>query len=226
MSIPCVLIFAKYPTPGRVKTRMVPPLTDEQAADLHLASLLAVCENVRRAGLSDVKVVATPDDRVDDFRRLFGTVIGGVWPQGDGNLGDRLVRAVRRAFEESAGPVILLGADSPTLPTTTLASAVASLEDSEVAIGPCADGGYYLLALRREAPELFEAIDWGSAHVYRQTLAAAESAGIDVHQLPTWYDLDRFDDVVRAARDLATIDAVAQPAGDALRGTIRELVAE
>ena len=226
MSIPCVLIFAKYPTPGAVKTRMVPPLTDEQAADLHLASLLAVCEIVRRAGLSDLRLVVTPDDRVDDFRRLFGNSVGGVWPQGDGNLGDRLVRAVRRVFKESAGPVVLLGADSPTLPTTTLESAVASLEDRDAAIGPCADGGYYLLALRRETPELFKGIDWGSADVCRQTLAAARSAGIDVHQLPTWYDLDRFDDVARAGQDLATVDVVGQPAGDALRAMIRTLVAE
>jgi hypothetical protein len=255
------LIFAKYPDPGAVNTRMVGPLTAIEAAAVHEASLLAVCELVGGVDELEPILVVTPDDRAAELRAVVegrrvpclhghspgkrarpstcspdfcGTGFQPVkqtgykpvphytdcWPQGEGGLGQRLTRAMDRAFGLGAKGVLLLGADSPTLPTGFLNRAVASLVEHDAVLGPCEDGGYYLLGIRRRLPMLFERIDWGSAHVADQTRQRAAEAGIDLHALPSWYDLDRFDDLKRAARDLAETADESQPAAVALRSLI------
>ncbi len=209
---------------------MVPPLTAEEAAALHAASLMAVCEQVGSVGSLDTKLVVTPDERVADLSKLFVECrlaneesrmtgkseapairhstfdirhsLRDCWPQGDGDLGRRLARATGRALSAGAVGVLLLGADSPTLPVSFLTRAVADLPEHDAVLGPCEDGGYYLLGLRWPLPVLFERIDWGGACVADQTRQRAAEAGIDLCELPTWYDLDRFDDVKRAAQDL------------------------
>ncbi len=215
------LIFAKYPTPGAVKTRMVPPLTPEEAAELHATSLAAVCERVARfAGpQTDPVLVVTPDDRAVDLQTLVGGV-DACWPQRDGDLGSRLTRACDRAFAEGSEAVMLFGADSPTIPSSLLNEAVAELAGHDAVLGPCDDGGYYLLALRKPLPALFERIDWGSERVCNQTRQRGQDAGVALHELGSWYDLDRFEDLARARRDLAPLDGQAMPAGAALRRLI------
>ena len=199
------LIFAKYPTPGAVKTRMVPPLTVEQAAELHRAALASVCASTASSLSLTPILVCSPDDRLDDFRALECCGITDYWPQGDGDLGARLARATDRAFADGAERVILLGADSPTLPPERLDEALELLGHHEVVLGPSADGGYYLMALRKPLEHLFRGIDWGSHRVCAQTRARAEREGTSVAMLPEWYDLDRFDDLLRAQRDLACL---------------------
>ena len=211
------LIFAKYPEPGTVNTRMVPPLTAEQAAALHEASLRAVCERVRRCRALGVSLLVTPDDRTADLCGIVGDACDECLPQGDGLLGERLNRAADRAFGGGADGVLLLGADSPTLPPPYLAQAVTSLTKHDAVLGPCEDGGYYLLGLRRRWPVLFQDIEWGGPLVARQTRERAASANIDLCELAPWYDLDRFDDLPRAAGDLADMTDASQPAMTALR---------
>ncbi len=275
-----VLIFAKYPTAGTVNTRMVPPLTSEQAAQLHYASLLTVCENVaalgdqacrsnadqshqrkgrvakpragawgsdeqdtsapgdvggmdcklvgaancKLVGAVDCRLVVTPDGRVDDLRKMVGVDVADCWPQGDGDLGRRLARATDRALSDNSAGVIVLGADSPTLPRGFLERAVTKLSRHAAVVGPCDDGGYYLIGLRRSMPVLFERINWGSAEVARQTGERAVDAGIDLAELPLWYDLDRPEDLTRAAEDLADVTDTTRPAMIALRRLIESYI--
>lgn len=211
------LIFAKYPTPGMVNTRMVPPLTIEQAAALHEACLRVVWERWGRLGGLRLKLVVTPDERADDLCHVLGAVAGDVWAQGKGDLGARMLRAVDRSLTAGASGVILLGADSPTLPQDTLESAVACLAEHEGILGPCEDGGYYLLGLRRRCPALFREVLWGQAGVSDQTRARAAAEGLDLFQLPVWYDLDRFEDLERALGDVPPTGGDADPATIALR---------
>jgi len=248
------LIFAKYPTPGQVKTRLVPPLTPEEAANLHRASLAATCELVRAAGVSRSVLVVTPDDAthrladelcepepqaehspgapgacavlreppehsMQNARQLDDT-----WSQGTGSLGERLVRAADRAFAEGASKVLLFGADSPTIPMDHIHEAIASLGRHPAVIGPCDDGGYYLLGLASPQPVLFDGIDWGSERVAEQTRAQARAAGIDLHELPAWHDIDRWSDLERAALSLAGYDDLGRNRA-ALRNMIRRLLA-
>lgn len=204
---------------------MVPPLTPDEAAALHRASLLAVCERAFDSTQHKTIVVGTPDERVNDLSVLMADTVTECWPQGDGDLGQRLARATDRAFTRGADGVILLGADSPTLPAHVLSDAAASLVRHDAVLGPTDDGGYYLLALRRRQPALFERIDWGGAQVADQTRQRATAAGLDLHELPSWYDLDRFDDLIRAAPDLARLaDDEALPTVRALRDLVTRLI--
>lgn len=215
-----VLIFAKYPQPGRVKTRLVGRLSPVEAAEIHRASLLAVCETVTACGGLDVTLVVTPDDRATTLGGIVPDPLHDCWPQGDGDLGVRLTRACMRAFDDGTGPVILLGADSPTLPIAYLQDAVDRLAEHDVVLGPCDDGGYYLLGLGRPIPRLFEGIDWGTEDVAAQTRKRAIEASVDLHELPRWYDLDRYEDLVRAAGDLRSMTDASRPAAIALRRLI------
>ena len=224
MSQTVVLIFAKFPTAGAVKTRMTPPLTGEEAAALHEACLRTVCENVAGVDTLETKLVVTPDDRAIDLGRSVGLHECDAWPQGDGNLGDRLNRAVVRAFDSDARSVLLLGADSPTLSVEKLHEAIDALDEHQAVLGPCEDGGYYLLGLSAPTPALLTGIDWGSDCVADQTRQRADEAGVDLHELSTWYDLDRIEDVVRARRDLTDADLSARPMARALLALVTGLV--
>ncbi len=250
------LIFAKYPTPGKVKTRLVPPLTPQQAADLHRAALAATCELVRTVGGLWSVLVVTPDDSEallareldtpghragcdnepepqasacaaapDSFRRTMDhdRLVDDHWPQGDGSLGDRLVRAADRAFADGASAVLLFGADSPTMPIAYVNEAMATLERHQAVMGPCDDGGYYLLGLAGPQPALLDRIDWGCDRVAEQTRAQARSAGIDLYELPAWHDIDRWADLPRAAKTLAEYDDLG-PQRRALKQEIDKLL--
>ena len=180
MDFPRLIVFAKYPTPGRVKTRMVPPLTPEQAARLHQACLEAVLEQVLLIKGVDVRLAVSPDDKVSALATAVGVSAGRCQPQGAGDLGDRLCRAMTQAFEEGASAVLFMGADSPTLPVEYVRDALSALRAdhpeakcADAVMGPCLDGGYYLLGLSRPIPALFAGVDWGGEQVAEQTRARA-----------------------------------------------------
>ncbi len=224
-------IFARYPEPGRVKTRLAPTLSDTEACDLHRAALLATLELVRRfeasaeagpAGCSP-RILVTPDDRVGEMAALCGLNEQAVLPQGRGDLGSRLWRATSAAFERGASGVLLLGADSPTMPIDRLATAVEALRDVDIAIGGAHDGGYYLLGLTGPHGAVFERIDWGGEHVYRQTIERAETARLSIHRLPLWYDLDRPEDLVRALADLRSRADALPPAAAELAALLERI---
>lgn len=215
------LIFTKYPQPGAVKTRMVPPLTPREAADLHLASLRAVWDQVKRWARVLPKLIVTPDEcgksiselvnQGNPDARTASLSASDCWPQGPGDLGERMANAASRAFQEGATGVLLLGTDSPTLPMSFLELTIRRMPRHDVILGPCEDGGYYTLAMRRHLPELFERIDWGGQHVAEQTRERAREADLRIHQLPYWYDLDRVEELKQAARDLKRCDLRSQP---------------
>ncbi|MFQ5462614.1 MAG: TIGR04282 family arsenosugar biosynthesis glycosyltransferase [Phycisphaerae bacterium] len=219
-----ILIFAKYPDPGRVKTRMVPPLTHTEAAELHTAALLATCELAGRVDSAAVEVFVSPDHRTPDLASLLPDHIGHVSPQRDGDLGRRLTHATQRAFIQDGRPIVLLGADSPTLLPDQIKTALHKLSTSDAVLGPCTDGGYYLLALSRFLPDLFSKITWGTDSVAAQTRRNAKDAGIKLAELDPWYDLDRFDDLPRAAQDLSARSLGQEPNAEALMRLVQELL--
>ncbi len=202
-----VLIFAKLPEPGRVNTRMVPPLTPDEAAALHLSCLRCVCQRASMLTSFRPILVGTPDDKLDELQRLVAPHAANVWPQGSGDLGSRLARATARALDDAASGVLLLGADSPTLPPAHLEHAAAALATHDAVLVPSDDGGYVLLGVRTPAAALFEQIDWGSDRVADQTRQRADEADMDLVETATWYDLDHFDDLRRALRDLSEREA-------------------
>lgn len=224
MSPTQVLIYARYPRPGSVKTRLIGALTPEQAAGVHCASLATVIELVASLDGFAITLVVTPDDQVATAAHWAGEGFHDCRPQGDGDLGARLTRTTKRAFDEGAERVILLGADSPTLPPDHLHQAVALLTHADVVLGSSDDGGYCLLGLRRFIPELFQHIDWGGPEVAAQTRQRARDAGAVLRELPPWYDLDRREDLPRALADLGSPDPEARPAACALKKLISDIL--
>lgn len=198
-----LLVFTKAPTPGRVKTRLVPPLTAEQAARVHAAAMLDTVGRAMDAAGEDVEVWTSGDARAaEEVAALVGRAAR---LQSDGDLGARLADAFARSFDEGAERVVIVGSDHPTLPSQRLSAAFERLGAPAVVLGPSRDGGYYAVGLRRDgwpaARALFEEIPWSSARVLDATRRAASAIGLEVRLLEEWYDVDEVEDLARALRD-------------------------
>jgi uncharacterized protein len=184
---PRLVLFARYPTPGRAKTRLIPALGAEGAAALHRRLTERTLGVMRATGLPvEVRTTGAP---IAAFRRWLGDIV--CVPQGGGHLGARMRRAAAHA------PAILVGADIPDLSAWHLRAAVEALERAPVAIGPAADGGYYLIGVRQPMPWLFAPMAWGTAAVRAETLARCGRRGVEAAMLTPLSDLDTPDDLKR-----------------------------
>jgi rSAM/selenodomain-associated transferase 1 len=189
-----VAIMAKASIAGSVKTRLVPPLTYEQAAELNTRCLSDIAENIRDAA-ARVPIQGFAAYHPLGSERFFDDLL----PDGfkllsprESTIGRSLFHAARDLVAAGYGSVCMVNADSPTLPTDLLVEAVRRLQEpgDRVVLGPAADGGYYLIGLKRFHQRLFEEIDWSTGRVYRQTVARAGEIGLPVVALPGWYDVD------------------------------------
>jgi uncharacterized protein len=198
-----ILVFAKMPRPGHVKTRLVPPLTIEEAALVYAASLKDVIAGAMKTGMP-LRILYDAEPGADRFfREEFPDLERE--PQSVGSLGRRLTDAFAKAFAAGASVVVAIGTDSPTLPSTRLREALAATLETGAAVGPAADGGYYLIGLRQDiwpaAMNLFVEIPWSTDQVFATTMERAAEIGIAPLVLPGWYDIDRIDDLELARRD-------------------------
>ena len=211
MTSPAVIVVAKAPRPGEAKTRLAPPLTRGEAARL-AACLFADTVSLALGLASEVVVAYAPaDGRAALEETLRGALLEEAlsdvrWLEQRGeDLGERLAGVVERAFAEGLGPLLLVGADSPTLPPAFLASALEELAGgrADVALGPTEDGGYYAVGLREPAPGLFERVEWSTPRAYAQTAANAARLGLRLSELPPWYDVDTHADLRRLRAELS-----------------------
>ena len=192
-----VMVFAKAPAPGKVKTRLAPAVGEAGAALLHAAFVRDVVARHNTPPLRSLTVW-----RAGDIDHPLWAELGvDLETQCSGNLGDRMAHA----FGQELGgdvPVVVLGTDSPSLPREFVNRAFMMLQNHEVVLGPACDGGYYLIGIRGAIPAVFEGIDWGTESVFAQTVEALNAAGIQFAQLPYWYDVDRPSDLrmLRAMR--------------------------
>ncbi len=212
-------LFTRSPAPGKAKTRLVPPLTPEQAAALQRAMtedlLDRLARDLARATGLELRLAepaANPAPLPLTTPPEWRTV-----PQGKGDLGARLRRAVHDAGAQSVSRLALIGADAPLLPTSLIASAFAALDCADVALAPAEDGGYVLLALATSASAptrfdpLLHRIPWGTPEVAAATRTAAHAAGLTVHLLPTHWDVDRPPDLTRLRTVIHSLPANARP---------------
>jgi rSAM/selenodomain-associated transferase 1 len=206
-----VAVMAKASIPGRTKTRLVPPLSFEEAAAFNTAFLQDMSANIlaasKRMNISGYMAFGPPES-VAFFKTILPPGIGLIesWLP---NFGDCLLGAIRQLLALGHEAAVVLNSDSPTLPTSFLvntASLLARPGDRAV-IGPSTDGGYYLLGLKTAHRRLFEGIDWSTERVAGQTMEAAREIGLPVHVLPAWYDVDE----VAALRQLHAELCEGQP---------------
>jgi rSAM/selenodomain-associated transferase 1 len=199
-----LIVVGKAPEAGRTKTRLVPPLTAQQAAELYRAFLLDAIDLGLRVGGQRVSVVH-PRGAAPALSRLVPPVVQLLEQPGHG-LGDALAFAFERHLGAGFERVVLIGSDNPTLPPEPLEEAFAALETHDLSIGPSADGGYYLIGLRQAHLSLFRGIDWSTPRVHAQTLARARALNLREHTLAEWYDVDTPDDLERLRVELRSTD--------------------
>ncbi len=190
-----LLVFAKAPRPGRVKTRLAADIGDDRATRIYRRLGSSVVEAVRR-GAWRTRVCYAPANAEAELRRWLGEEGLEFRPQDPGDLGHRMERAMREAFQEGADRVCIVGTDAPGVDGSVVERAFAALETPETAVvGPARDGGYYLLALRRPCPRLFHGIPWSTSEVLPRTLERITEAGLQTRLLAERTDVDRVQDL-------------------------------
>lgn len=192
-----LIIFAKLPVPGRVKTRLIPPLTAVEAGRLYECMLRdTLCRTSRLAGMDHMLFYADEPGAEPFFRQLAPSY--PLFPQQGKDLGERMANAFDTAFTHGYQGVAIIGSDSPDLPLAFIENAFANLTNGKAAVfGPSEDGGYYLVALGEMHAELFRGIEWSRNDVLAKSLGKAAEAGIRVALLPGWYDVDTIEDLQR-----------------------------
>lgn len=193
-----LIVFAKRPSPGRVKTRLTPPLSPEDAAGLYQCMLLDIlAKTSQMAGVDRLLFYEQGEGASDFFAETVGT--GESYPQEGEGLGERLAAAFERTFGLGYDAAAVIGTDSPHLPAAFIEQTFDLLDDPGVdaVFGPAEDGGYYLLAMKRLHRELFEGIPWSTDEVLKESLARAAAAGIATALLPLWHDVDTAADLLR-----------------------------
>ena len=204
-------VFVKYPQSGRVKTRLAAAWGKQRAADLYAAFVADTLDQFRST--ADRRWIcytpATPA-AVDYFTDLARGDYE-LWPQPEGELGERLVAFFDACFASGSQRVVLIGSDSPTLPKEYVEQALERLAAHDAVnacvLGPATDGGYYLVGLRERLLPIFSGIEWSTPHVLRQTIARLSECSATLALLPPWYDVDTPDDVELLRGHLAALQA-------------------
>lgn len=184
-----LLVVAKRPAAGQTKTRLCPPLNGEAAAALYGCFLRDTLEVMRQVPGVARGIGYLPEDAADYFHRLAPDL--ALTPQRGADLGERLDHLLTDALSAGARQAVVIDSDSPTLPAEYLAMAFAALDgEADVVLGPCDDGGYYLIGLKRPQPRLLREVQMSTPFVVRDTVALANEFGLRVQLLPQWYDVD------------------------------------
>ncbi len=187
-----LLIFLKYPTPGKVKTRLAQALGARAACEAYRMCVETTLDRLHTFH-RETRLWIDPPSAIAQTRRWLGRR----WayrPQQGRDLGHRLRHAVAGAFAEGAQRVVVIGTDSPWLDRGTIHQAFTALRGHDLVLGPSRDGGYYLIGVATLAPAIFSGIGWSTPRVLSQTLSKAKRLGLSVHRLPVGYDVDHVDD--------------------------------
>jgi len=186
-------VLARWPEPGKVKTRLSPALSPAAACDLHRA-MLADALAVAAAAPADQRTLWWADAPPD--RSAFAPPAGfEVRDQGAGDLGERLGRVFDALLAAPGDHAVVIGTDCPDLGARHITAAFEALTHNDLVMGPASDGGYYLIGLSRAAPKLFRGLAWGTGRVLDQTLM--RSSGLSVARLERLEDLDTVEDLKR-----------------------------
>jgi rSAM/selenodomain-associated transferase 1 len=195
-----LLIIAKRPARGQTKTRLTPPFSGEEAAQLYECFLQDMLDLVR--AVPDVTRIINywPPDEIVYFKQLAPDF--DLLPQMGETIGERLDNVLTHCLAHDFDRAVITNSDSPTLPATHLALAFDLLDEADVVLGPCDDGGYYLIGLTQPQPRILREVQMSTPTVARDTLALAEEEGLRTALLPSWYDVDTIADLNRLTDDL------------------------
>ncbi|MGD8353351.1 MAG: TIGR04283 family arsenosugar biosynthesis glycosyltransferase [Pseudomonadota bacterium] len=202
-----LIIFTRYPTPGATKTRLIPALGADGAADLQRQMTEHTLSSLQALGSEGVTFEIRYEDGDEQAMvKWLGSDLIYV-PQGDGDLGSKMRRAFEDAFSRGAGKVVIVGTDCPSLNADDVFEAFDLLNENTLTLGPAADGGYYLIALRSDVPRwvydlVFPDIPWGTDQVFNATMNALAETGLDVGLLDEKADVDEPEDLIHWKREI------------------------
>ena len=204
----CALaVMTKAPRAGKVKTRLTPPLTPEEAAALNICFLrditAAIAQTTRDTNALGIAVY-TPAGAENSYRGILPDDFFLVTQRGE-TFGDRLFFAAQDLLRLGFESLCLINSDSPTVPSHVFQEAAQALANpgDRIVLGPSDDGGYYLIGLKKLHRRLFEHIDWSTEKVLKQTIDRAAELQLDVHLLPAWFDVDDRATLQRLYRSLS-----------------------
>ncbi len=189
--------MAKAPIAGQVKTRLLPALTAEGAADLAYALLVDQLDHLCGLDVADLYLAFTPEEARPQMAGL-APVNCGLFPQQGSELGQRMNRTFERLHDSGYREVVLIGGDIAPVPVHFVAAAYSFLDGANhrVVLGPGRDGGYYLVGMNRLTPQIFTDMTWSHQQVLEQTLTRLDLLRIETQLLPVWFDVDTPDDLV------------------------------
>ena len=189
-----LILFVKAPRIGTVKTRLQPELTRDQSLLLYQAMVEDTVRQFSGVGFCDLKIFFHPADAYEVMKTWLGNQLD-YFPQQGNDLGERMYHAIAEMLNQKYDKVALVGSDIPTLDAATMVRAFASMDNYDVVLGPCNDGGYYLIGMKLPQPELFKGITWSTNLVLQQTIHRARSAGLEIVQLEKKSDIDTYQEV-------------------------------
>lgn len=191
----CLVIFAKAPVPGKVKTRLIPALGEEGACQLYKHMLTTIVARLAEASLCSIRLYCHPDTTHEVFTYLakqYGVVL---CTQEGGDLGERMLVACRQTLTQHA-KVIAIGSDCPGYSKSYLDKAINALNEMDVVVGPAYDGGYVLLGMKEAEPLIFSQVEWGTETVLGKTLINLQNKNLSTYLLPSLHDIDVPDDLI------------------------------
>ncbi|MCP4295684.1 MAG: glycosyltransferase [Proteobacteria bacterium] len=191
-----LIIFCRYPLPGLAKTRLIPGVGAEKAAQIHKELAEFTLKIVQSFALK--KDISIEVSFMGDDLKLMKSWLGdhlNYSTQTKEDLGLNMLDAFNRSFEQNYQKVVIIGTDCPEISSSTLEIAFSSLEDHDLVVGPAYDGGYYLIGLSKEIPGLFSNITWGSESVFDETMKHCTKDNIGYHLLEKLHDIDRPEDL-------------------------------
>ena len=190
----CLIIFAKSPIPGKVKTRLIPYITPTEAAELYKAFVTDIICDTHKLKCEQVTIAYTPSNAEATFHSICGQSVNYL-PQKGHTLGERMKNAFMYSFDKGFKRTVIIGTDSPTLPLSYIHKAFDVLKEVPVTIGPTFDGGYYLIGLSEHNDAIFDGVDWSTSRVFGQTLTRIQAINKQLYVLPPWYDVDTSDNL-------------------------------
>ncbi len=192
-----LIVFSRYPEPGKTKTRMIPALGAEGAAQLQKKMTEDTLAEARK--LLDDHATKVTVFFAGGNQQLMQKWLGADWiyqPQTEGDLGVKMHSAFQTSFDEGSNKVVIIGIDCPDLNAQLLTESFQLLTEKDLVLGPAQDGGYYLIGLRYLIPELLQNISWGTSQVFAQTTAIATQLNLATAYLPILNDIDRPEDLL------------------------------
>ncbi|GJL80014.1 MAG: hypothetical protein NPINA01_30030 [Nitrospinaceae bacterium] len=216
-----IILFARDPVIGQVKTRLQPLLDPESVLKLYTCFLNDSIEKICKLESADRFIGVTPSDLSGFFSRLDNESALQIFTQEGKDLGEKMSRAFKERFREGYEQVVIIGSDSPSLPVAYIEQALNSKKD--LTIGPSTDGGYYLIGMSQKPVNVFEGVAWGSDKVLAQTLERIKKNGSSLELLPPWYDVDRPEDLKFLETHLGLIEQSGPESTGATGNLLNEL---